>query len=298
MIKNIIYSISLIIGMFTLSFILFNLIPTNPARIILGPSAPEEAVKKLQKELNLDKPLHSQYITELINFLKLKPGKSIILNKPTINETINKLKNSSQLIILSLLIALIISYTLNLIAFYVPKLKPIINLTKLGVILPTFVSSITIAVLLTLTLPELSLRYQPQNISTLILPALILSFYPTALLTHILNNKINEITQSQYFISTLALGFSKNYLFHKILLKSTLVSLISTWTNLLSVAFFSTITIEIIFSIPGIGPLLLQSITQKDFPMLKTILIINAFFFILVNTLTEIIYHKIDPRIK
>jgi peptide/nickel transport system permease protein len=296
--RKILYSLSLIIAIFTFTFVLFNLIPANPARIILGPSAPEDAVKKLEKELGLDKPKHIQFLNEFFNLLKLNFGNSTISKKPVGKQVLDRLKNSFKLIFFTLSIAILISYALNLIAFFYPKLNPVINFTQFGVILPTFVSSIAIATLISILFPNISLRYEPQNIQTLILPALILSFYPTAVLTHILHNKINEAINSDYFKSSCALGFPKNYLFHKVALKSALVSFLSAWVNLLGIAFFSTITIEIIFTIPGIGPLLVESITQKDFPTLKAIVLLNATFFIIINTIADFIYPKIDPKLK
>jgi peptide/nickel transport system permease protein len=296
--KNLLYALSLIIGIFTITFIVFNVIPTNPARIILGPLVPEEVVKDLEKKLGLDQPLYVQFLRELKSFFTLNFGKSFFSEKEVGKEVSKKFVTSFKLIFLTLIIAIIISYLLNLISFYYPKFKNIVNITKFGIILPTFVSSITIAILIIILFPKIPIRYDPENFLTLILPSLILSFYPTALLTHIFHQKINEISNSTYFKSAASLGFSKNYLFHQICLRASLVSLISSLVNILSVAFFSTIIIEIIFTIPGIGSLLLDAVMKKDFNMLKGIVFLNSAFFIIINALAEVIYPKIDPRIK
>jgi len=296
-IKKFFYSISLVFGTFTLTFIIFNLIPTNPARIILGPNAPQEAVIELERKLGLDKPLYIQFINEFKDTFKFKFKKSIISEKDVLKEVIKRFINSFKVIFLTLIFSIFISYFLNLISFYHPKFKFIVNITKIGIILPTFVSSISIITLIAIFFPKISIRYNPENFLTLILPALILSFYPIAFLTHVFNKKINEITKSTYFKSAVSLGFSKNYIFHKICFKASLVSLLSSLVNILSVAFFSTIIIEIVFTIPGIGLLLFDSVIKKDFPMLKAIVFINALFFITINLIAEILYSKIDPRI-
>lgn len=286
-----------LIAVFTFTFILFNIAPGNPARIILGPSAPESAVKELEKELNLDKPLHIQFITELSSIFKLNFGKSLQLEKPVIKLVLNRAKLTFTLVIIALALAISISYILNLLGYLYPQIKPALNISKAGVALPAFVLSILSAVFISFAFPQLPMHYAPENPKTLILPSLIISLYPTAMMTEITLTKINQNMQSTLFKSTLALGISKLRAFHNVLLETSLVSIIAGWINILTVAFFSTLVIEIIFSIPGIGPLLVTATLQKDFPLLKGIVILNSAFFIFINMIADSIYKFIDPRL-
>lgn len=286
-----------IIAIFTFTFILFNIAPGNPARIILGPVAPESTVRELEIELNLDKPWHVQFVTELKSLFQLNFGKSLQLEQPVIKIVLERAKLTFAIAIIALAIAFLLSYAFNLIGYLYPKTSLVINIVKTGVVLPPFVTSILSAVFVAILFPSLPLHYTQKNLLSLLLPSLIISLYPTAMMTEIISSKVRKNMDSTLFKATLALGTSKIRTFHSVLIKTALISIIAGWVNILTVAFFSTLVVEIIFSIPGIGPLLVLATLQKDFPLLKGIVVLNSIFFIMIHLIAENIYRIIDPRI-
>ncbi|NQU63957.1 MAG: ABC transporter permease subunit [SAR324 cluster bacterium] len=130
------------------------------------------------------------------------------------------------------------------------------------------------------------------------LPACVVGLYPLAVMTGILREKILEVANMLYVTSSFALGYSRFYIFHFVILRSVAVSWLAGWVNLLSVIFTASLVVEVIFSIPGVGPLLITSIQQRDYPMLQGVVLINAFFFIGLSWLSELLFKFLDPRIR
>ena len=102
---------------------------------------------------------------------------------------------------------------------------------------------------------------------------------------------------TDYVRSAFSLGFSRWYIYHVTLLPSLAVSWLAGWVNLLSTVFVASFVIEVIFTIPGVGPLLISAIQQKDYPILQGIVLLNACFFIILAWVSEYLFRYIDPRI-
>ena len=292
--------ITLLIGIFTLSFLLFNIIPGDPARIMLGPNASEETVNLLRTELGTDRPFAEQYVHYLSKLTKLNLGRSIIDQSLVSVEVAKKFSTTLAIGLSALVIALIISYTLNLLVFYFPSTSPVLIMAKLGVVTPTFFTGVMAALIFGVLLPVVPLSgfgSSSSNVFALALPAFVASLYPVAVMTGILREKIQEAMNTPYVHSSYTLGFSQFYIFHSVIIRSVSVSWLAGWVNLLSIIFIASLIIEVIFSIPGVGPLLVKSIQQKDYPMLQGIVIINACFFIALAWISELLFRVLDPRI-
>jgi len=295
------YGASLLLGVITLTFLLFNVAPGDPARVMLGPNASEDAVQLLRAELGTDRPVWEQLQHHLVRLLRLDLGRSIIDGRLVSVEIINKFRTTLTLGGLALLIAFCLSYILNLFVFYLPNFSPVLALTKIGVITPTFFSGVIVALLFGIFLPIVPLTGYGSTESSwihLMLPASVVALYPIAVMTSIFREKIQETLGRDYARSAFSLGFSRLYVFHVTLLPSVAVSLLAGWVNLLSTIFVASFIIEVIFSIPGVGPLLISAIQQKDFPVLQGIVILNACFFVLLNWMSEFLFRLIDPRIR
>jgi len=300
-IASVLQGISLLVGIATLTFLLFNIIPGDPARIMLGPNASEESVQLLRTELGTDRPLWEQYKLHLSKLLELNLGRSIIDERVVSGEIADKFTTTLKVGLSGLTIALIISYALNLLVFYVPAASSLLIITRFGVVTPTFFSGVTAALIFGVFLPVVPLSgygSSESTIFTLALPAFVTGLYPIAVMTGILREKIQEALNSLYVHSAFSLGFSRFHIFHAVILRTVAVSWLAGWVNLLSIVFVATLIVEVIFSIPGVGPLLVKSIQQKDYPMLQGIVIVNACFFISLSWISEALFRILDPRIR
>lgn len=296
---RLIYYASILLGVILFSFILFHVMPVDPARIILGPNADERQVEMLRKELGLDKPLQSQFKDFLLKTAKFDFGRSYIDGRIVYKEVLSKFKVSLLFVAITVLFILIYSIVIVLIP---ARLSPVIDFFNfLFISTPTFFSGVIIAIVVFLFYPFTSFSgsiYSITDILYLLPPAFVLALYPMAILAKILKQEIERIDKSIFITSARALGFSEMQIRLNHSLKNALVPFMAALSNQLPMLFTGAFIVEVIFSIPGIGSLLIKSILHKDFPMLEAVVILNALLFTGINLIFEFLYPVIDPRIR
>lgn len=297
--KHLVYGLSLLFGVLCLSFLLFQVAPGDPARVQLGPSASEERVQALRKELGLDRPLWQQFVTHIRNACILDFGKSIFDGRDVSQEVKQKFAVTATIGLQAGILALLGSYGLNLLAFFSRRFSVFLPIVNIGVLMPVFFTTIFGALLIGWLFPAISLSSGGDGAGpfTQILPSIIASFYPLAVMTTVLHEKIEESKRANYFRAAQASGSCGMALFHRTALRPVLVSWLAVWVNQLSLVFFASLVLEVILSISGTGNLLLNAIQRRDFPVLQGILLINACFFIFVTWVSESTYVVLDPRV-
>lgn len=296
---RLIYYASLLLGIILFTFILFHVMPADPARIILGPNADERQVEMLRKELGLDKPLHSQFEGFLSKTIRFDFGRSYIDGRMVYQEVLNKFKISIFLVTITVIFILIYSIVIVLGS---ARLSPFIDsLNFLFISTPTFFSGVIVAIVVFLFYPFTSFSGDILSIADILYllpPAFVLALYPMAILARILRHEMERINKCIFITSARALGFSEMQIRLRHSLKNALVPFMAALSNQLPMLFTGAFIVEIIFSIPGIGSLLIKSILHKDFPMLEAVVILNALLFISINLVFEFLYPVIDPRIR
>lgn len=298
--KKLFWNATLFLGVITTSFLLFYLVPGDTARVMLGPTASEESVSLLRSSLGLDKPIFEQLWRQYDRVLHLDLGKSIISSSDVSRELAQKFPLTILVGVLASLFALLLSYSLNLLGFFFPRTILLTKIMKLFVMIPMFLSGVVAAIVLGIWFKLVSLSGITLNeaFPAILLPALIVSLYPLALMTEILSDKVTKGAGSSWVIAYAARGYSRLRIFHSAILKPAAIPWLSVLTNQISLIFLSSFVLEIIFTIDGVGPLLLRSIQQKDFPIMHGIIVANCFLFVLISYLSEIFYRIIDPRLK
>lgn len=275
------------------------MIPADPARIALGPNADEQQVEVLRKELGLDKPFSHQLINYLSKAIQFNFGESYIDKRPVFYEVLEKFRVSLVLVSFSLFFVLF--YVLFVISCPPQVYWHIELLNYIFVSTPTFFMGVVVAILTFLFYPFTSFSGNFQSVADyfyIIPPAFVLALYPMATLAKILKQEIEKINRSSFIINVRAQGLPELKIRFKHILRNVLIPFLAALSNQLPMLFTGAFIIEIIFSLPGIGSLLVKSILQKDFPMLEGIVILNGSLFILINLLFETLYPIIDPRIR
>lgn len=296
--KRISYYISLLFGIIFFSFILFHAIPTDPVRTILGPNADEKQVETLRKDLGLDKPLQIQLTRYVSRVIQFDFGKSYTDNRSVFNEVLGKFKVSLILVSISLLFLFL--YILIIVLCSLKLSWPFDILNFLFVSTPTFFSGIIIAIFAFAFYPYTVFSGRFQSIDDflyMIPPAIALAIYPMAILAKILKQEIQKINNSDFITLARSQGFSDIKIRLKYVLRNVSIPFLAAFSNQLPMLFTGAFIVEVIFSLPGIGSLLIKSILQKDFPMLEGVVILNGILFIVTNLIFEFIYPIIDPRI-
>lgn len=295
--KQTIQSITLFFGVIIGAFVLFNIAPGDTARIILGPNASEESVLRLRHELGTDRPLFEQGVIYVRRVLQFDLGHSVVNGRSVSKEVLDKFFVSAKVGTIGVSISLLFSYTVNIIVYFYPSANFLIRFVRIGVITPTFFTGVMSALFLGVWFPIVPLTGTTDSSLNLFLPGIIVSLYPAALMTQLLHEKITNSSASDYVRAARAFGFPEWQIFHKFIIRNVVISWLATLVNQLSILFISSFILEVIFTVPGVGPLLINAIQQKDYPMLQGILIINAIFFIVLSWLNETFINWLDPRV-
>jgi len=298
LVKKTAYYSSLMLGIILFSFILFHMVPSDPARIILGPNAEESQVLSLQRELGLDKPLYLQFFNYLKKITLLDFGKSFVDGRPVFKEVMGKFFITLTLVFFSLLIILV--YTLfGIHSVYLRKIAHYLNFLFIST--PTFFSGLLLAILMVKYSPFSFFSGSFESIGDYVFflfPAFVLALYPMGILSRILIEEMERILKSQFIVAANAFGVPKRAILYRYALRNAVIPYIAAFSNQLPAFFTGAFIVEVIFSVPGIGLLLIRSILERDFPMLEGIIIMNGLIFILTNLLFETVYPLVDPRIR
>jgi len=295
-----IYYLSLWLGIVLFSFILFHAIPTDPARAVLGPNATEKQVQSLRIRMGLDQPLPKQFTSYLTRVVQFDFGTSFIDKRAVQTEVSQKLKVTLALIAISLALTLVyVGMIVIFEAFNVVIAGKVFDF--IWVSLPTMFSGLLIALLSAHFYPFThfsGLLDRWADFLFLLPPAFVLALYPMAILSRIIRAEICRVKQSQFVLAARANGLSRRAVLFLHVLRNAIIPMLAALANQIPMLFTSTFIIEIMFSIPGIGSLLIRSLLQRDFPMLEGIVILNGLVVILVYMVFELLYPIIDPRIK
>lgn len=327
-IKKIGYGLLVMLGVITLIFALFNILPGDPARMMLGQNADQESIDMIHKELGLDKPLPIQYLDYLndLSPIGMDEDGKFGFKAPNLRRSYQSGKtvasilgesfpNTILLALVSIAFAFVVGVTLgSLAAIYSDTWleKAILLITSFGMSLPSFFAAILIAWFFAFVLADytgLSMfgslysvddfgNGEYIDLKNLILPALTLGIRPLSVICELTKSTMKEVLQQDYIRTAKAKGLSKFQIIKNHALRNTLnpvVSSISSWfASLIAGAVF----VEYIFDWKGVGVVIVDSLEKYDFPVLMGTLIVICVMLIIINVLTDIIHAMLDPRIK
>jgi len=327
-IKKTAYGLLVMLGVISLIFVLFNILPGDPARMMLGQNADQESIDLLHKELGLDKPLGIRYLVYLndlspvgidkegdFGFKSPELGRSYQSDRNVSSILAEAFPNTILLALVSITIAFVFGVLFGSIAAIYKDTwieKSILLITSLGMSLPSFFAAILIAWVFAFLLADytgLSMfgslysvddfgRGEYVDLKNIILPAVTLGIRPLSVICELTKSTMKEVLQQDYIRTAKAKGLSMFKIIKNHALRNTLnpvVSSISSWfASLLAGAVF----VEYIFDWKGVGVVIVDSLEKYDFPVLMGALIVICIMLVIINILTDIVYAFLDPRIK
>lgn len=327
-IKKTAYGLLVMLGVISLIFVLFNILPGDPARMMLGQNADQESIDMIHKELGLDKPLGIRYLVYLndlspvgidkegdFGFKLPELGRSYQSDRNVSSILAEAFPNTILLALVSITIAFVFGVLFGSIAAIYKDTwieKSILLITSLGMSLPSFFAAILIAWVFAFLLADytgLSMfgslysvddfgRGEYVDLKNIILPAVTLGIRPLSVICELTKSTMKEVLQQDYIRTAKAKGLSMFKIIKNHALRNTLnpvVSSISSWfASLLAGAVF----VEYIFDWKGVGVVIVDSLEKYDFPVLMGALIVICIMLVIINILTDIVYAFLDPRIK
>ncbi|MDR0878822.1 MAG: ABC transporter permease [Treponema sp.] len=292
-----------------LTFAAFRIIPGDAAVLALGTEASAEQLAALRTEMGLDRSLGAQYSSWLKNFFTGNLGNSSRFRGQAISAMIlDRLPVTAALAILSLIFILIIAFPAALLPSHREGSFPdrlTNSLTAVNISFPGFFLAVLFiwifGILLKLFSPGGYTGYR-DNFSAflgyLVFPALAIALPNAAILVKFLRSSISQQLRSDYVRTARSKGASERIILYRHVLKNGIIPSVTVMGMIVAEIFSGSIVIEQVFSIPGIGRLLIASITSRDYPLVQTLVIYIAFVVIFANTLADIAVRIIDPRIR
>ena len=292
-----------------LAFGIFHLIPGDAALLALGTEASQEQIDQLRIEMGLDRSFPGQYFSWLGDFLTGSLGNSARFRGASISEMIrSRLPVTFSLALLSFIFVILVAVPVSL--FSVKKENSFIDrivtsLTAMNISMPGFFLGILFiwlfGLLLKLFVPGAYTSYEENRaafFAYLVFPALAIALPNAALVVKFLRSSIFREFHSDYVRTARIKGGNRSYILRRHVLKNASLPAITLLGMIAGEIFSGSIVIEQVFGIPGIGRLLIASISARDYPMIETIMVYIAFIVILANTTADIVLQIIDPRIR
>ncbi len=291
-----------------LSFFVFNALPGNPAQIMLGMDADKSAIERLEKELNLNEPALTRYFLWIGALFKGDLGYSIGYKKPVSEVIISSLEPTASITLMSILIATLVSFPLGIISarHHNKALDYMISaFSQIGLIIPGFWLGILLLLMFSVQLELFpSGGYIPlcEDLrgwaSSIALPSLSLGIISSSVLIRMIRSSIIGNMNEDYARTATGKGLSSAKVLRKHVLKNAMIPVLSMFGLQAAAILAGTIIIESVFSIPGIGRLLLYSVQRRDLPVVQGIVIWIAVITIGINFTMDIVHMYIDPRIR
>jgi peptide/nickel transport system permease protein len=291
-----------------LVFFLVHLTPGDPASVILGPDAPQEAIAELRARLGLDQPLPVQFVRWFGQVLQGNLGESIFLRRPVTQAIVERLEPTLLLAGLATGFAVIIGIPTGVLAAVYRNTwldRLFMSISIFGVSMPNFWLALNLIFLFALTLAILPvsgyvpLRDDPlMTLRFMLLPAFSLGFPQSALIARITRGSMLDVLSQDYVKTARAKGLSEQLVIYKHALKNTMITVITVIGIVLAITLSGSVVIETIFGLPGIGRLIINSVLRRDYPVIQGTVLFIAGSYVLVNLLIDLLYVYLDPRIK
>ena len=300
MIKRLLGIIPVVFGVISLTFLLIHAVPGDPVEVMLGESASNADRMEIRAELGLDQSIYVQFGVYLNKLVHGDLGVSIHSRKPIMDMLEERLPATFKLAALALLFAIFCGLPLGIIAAINAKKWPdqLANLLSLTVsAMPHFWMGPMLMMIFALWLGILPVSGM-ENTTSIVLPALTLGFGLAAILTRMTRASMLEVLHEDYIRTAYAKGLPEHVVILRHALRASLMPIITVLGLQLGSLLAGAVITETIFSWDGIGRLLVESIEKRDYLVTQACVLVVALVYVLVNLFTDLIYTKIDPRVR
>lgn len=301
-IRKLLYSILVLIGVITVTFSLMYVIPGDPARLMLGQRADIASIDAVRKQLGLDDPLYVQYGRFMLKAVQGDLGRSYSSNRDVLTTIAETFPATAVLAVSALILSSIIGILIGVISSVRPytfadNFSMLIAL--FGISFPPFALGLIMALVFGAWLKWFPISgYINNGMIYLVLPMLTLALRPLAIIARLTRSSMLDVLGQDYVRTARAKGVNEWKVIIKHALRNALNPVITTISAWLAALLGGTFFIEYIFNWPGIGLLAINSILSLDFPMIQGTVLFTAVIFIIVNMIVDIVYAFLDPKVK
>jgi ABC-type dipeptide/oligopeptide/nickel transport system permease component len=300
LVRRLLLTIPVLLGVATLVFALIHLVPGDPAQSMLGDGASPEEVEKLRHALGLDKPLLEQYGRFMSGLARGDLGSSFRYGTPVTREIRDRLFRTFQLAVAAMLVAVAIAIPLGILAAVFRGTAidhAAMTLALAGISMPNFWLGPLLAILFAVYLGWLPVS-GTGGPAHLVLPAMTLGAALAAILARMTRASVLEELRELYVLAARARGASRTRAVVRHAFRNSLIPVVTIIGLQFGAVLTGTIITETIFAWPGVGRLLIQAINFRDYPLVQGCILFISFTYVMMNLLTDITYGLLDPRIR
>jgi peptide/nickel transport system permease protein/oligopeptide transport system permease protein len=284
----------------TLVFLALRLIPGDPAMVMAGEAAPFEVVEAIRREFGLDRPIHVQYGIFLARLVNGDLGQSVRTRRPVLYEIWARLPATAELALASMVVATLLGVTIGVIS--ATRQNTIVDYLGMvgalvGISVPVFWLG-----LMAMWFFSVQLGWFPVGgrgtLRHLVLPALTLGAGTTAMVARMTRSSMLEVLRQDHIRTARAKGLRDSTVNQKHALRNALVPVVTLVGLQVGGLLGGAVLTETVFAWPGVGRLAVDSILNRDYPVVQGVVILMATVFVLVNLGVDMLYSVIDPRIR
>lgn len=283
----------------TLVFVIFRLVPGDPARLMAGDAATEESIAQLREEMGLNDSILTQYFHYLDDLLHGDLGRSRVYQQAVTGPIMDRLPNTLLLAAAAMSIALVIGVTVGIISAlrshtWVDHLS---MLTAVGgVSLPSFWLGLMLIMLFSVQLGWLPVGGFNTKWG-IVLPALTLAANQMAVLARMTRSTMIGVMHQDYIRTARSKGLPQRRVVASHGLRNALIPTLTVAGVQLGYLLGGSLVVETVFAWPGLGRLLMDSIQQRDYPMIQAIVLVYAVLMLSVNLIVDVLFAVVDPRV-
>jgi peptide/nickel transport system permease protein len=292
--------VPVLLGVSLGSFGLLQLVPGDPALILAGEEATEEVLARIRHEHGLDRPLPIQFLVYLRNAVQGNLGISIQTRQPVATLIAQRFPFTLRLAFLAILVSGALGVVAGVIA--ATRRNSSVDLAALlgslvGISLPIFWLG-----LLMILIFSVNLRWFPAGgtgtVAHLVLPAIVLGAASSAVIARMTRASMLEVLRQDYIRTARAKGVRERIITYRHALKNAMIPILTVFGLEFGYNLGGAVLTETVFSLPGIGRLIVEGIFARDYPVVQGSMLVVATTFVMVNLLTDIAYALFDPRIR
>ena len=300
LLKRILQAIGVVFCISLITFFVLNIVPGNPVEIMLGEFADKATIARVTHEIGLDQPIYIQYINWLKNMLTGDFGTSYFQNKPVIDILTSSFAVTAKLAGIAYVLAVVLGVFVGVVAAvnrgrWLDSL--LMTISVFGISAPAFWIAIILQIVICLQLNLLPLS-GINSFASFILPGIALGTRYAASIARITRTSMLEVLSQDYIRTAQAKGLKQRAVIIKHALRNALIPIITIAGTDLGNILTGSVLVESVFSIPGIGKMLVDSINTRDLPIVQGGVMYIAVICVVMYLVVDILYTVVDPRIR
>ena len=300
LLRRLVLTIPVLLGVATLVFALIHIVPGDPVQSMLGESAAPADVAELRRRLGLDQPLYAQYLGFLRGAMVGDLGRSLRTNQPVTAAIAERLPATFELALAAMTMAIVFAVPLGILAAVRAGSAVDLGATTLalvGISIPNLWLGPLLAIVFSVGLGWLPVSGR-GTLAHLVLPSITLGAPLAAVLARMTRASVLDELRELYVLAARARGVSKTRAVLRHAVRNSLIPIVTVVGLQFGAVLTGAVITETIFAWPGVGRLLIQSITFRDYPLVQGCILLIAVTYVAMNLLTDVLYGLLDPRIR